>query len=92
MELGELKKRIRKLGFNYLTLRNSKFETEKQKEYYYEEETKLRKELANLYNSNNDFIGLNKNEILVLLKLNYHLKSIPAHNFGSCIELSKLLK
>lgn len=92
MELGQLKKRIRVLVFDYLSNSQSKFVTAEEKEVYYEKENKLRIELSNLYCANHDFSGLTKNEVLALLKLNYHLKAIPAHNFGSRIELSKLLK
>lgn len=55
-----------------------------------ESEGQIRSEIQRLYCADREFRALNRQSILILLRLNLRYRAIPLHNFGLFIELKKM--
>ena len=79
MTNAELNRDIRRLARRVETLQN----TEKIFEYLDE----VKAELSRLYYADDEFTAMNKQSVLILLRLNLRFRVIPLHLFGINVEI-----
>jgi len=87
MTKAELNRKVKSLKRRYLLNRGmSQIDQEK----YDKEQEGIKKEAYNLYKADQEFEDLNRESILILLRLNILLQFENPHLFGSNIEMDQI--
>lgn len=87
MTKKELNRDIKKLAKKELCLQT----LPNNDQYFDAVEIFVKPEFKRLYNANKDFEYMNRNSILIMLRLNLKHRIIQLHTFGLNIELEKLI-
>lgn len=87
MTIKELNRDIKRLARNI-----SKKSTEPSNDLYFKYISgEAKKEFMRLYGADQDFTAMNRDSILIMLRLNIAHRFVPLHTFGLLIELTELI-
>ena len=89
MNKHELNTAIRKLGRDYKKNQKTVSDTTNKEIWHKfgEENTRQVKEFKRLYRADDTFEYMNRNSILIMIRLNLSMRAIELHRFGMGIEL-----